>query len=225
MKKHLIEFIVIFIGITASFLVDEWREKKQNREETIKALELIKFDIGVDTNHYKLRLKRLKTASDRLKIGLTNNSDTLNLEEVKLILKGLRMNSDYAIHTYGYNYFTNNINHPQVSNDTVLIMIGGYHSLSSTEGNYGMFNTSNYQMATNNYERIFELFPFYLDSDSTVANASIRDNRKAFFNDKYWQGRISLMYREATQNMPAVYNKNLNFAERILTEVDKELER
>jgi len=30
---YLLEVLAIFIGITLSFLVNEWREEKQNREE------------------------------------------------------------------------------------------------------------------------------------------------------------------------------------------------
>ena len=47
--KYLFEIIAIFIGITLSLMADEWRDKKQNREETVKALKMIREDLVADT--------------------------------------------------------------------------------------------------------------------------------------------------------------------------------
>ncbi|MDH5367177.1 MAG: hypothetical protein OEW67_09340 [Cyclobacteriaceae bacterium] len=50
--KYLFEIIAIFIGITLSLIVDEWRENRQNREETVKALKMIRGDLVADTVEY-----------------------------------------------------------------------------------------------------------------------------------------------------------------------------
>ena len=63
--KYFIEFIVIVAGITVSFMVDEWREERRNREETVDLLRKIKSNLLVDSNkmhnvdsilEYKMRL-------------------------------------------------------------------------------------------------------------------------------------------------------------------------
>ena len=43
--KYFYEIIAIVIGITISFIVDEWREDRQNRTETVNSLSSIKEDL------------------------------------------------------------------------------------------------------------------------------------------------------------------------------------
>lgn len=223
MKKYFIEFLVIFIGITASFLVDEWREDRQNRAETLKALKLIKFDLRIDTNYYKLRLNRLARNAERLKPGLSDQTDTLTTRDINAILKGLRSNADYQVQNHGYNYLNNNIQFPTLKNDSILTDLGMYNALSSGDGNYRLFSIAHFEMSLENYKNMANIFPKYLNEDTVVVNRSIEKNKDRFLSDPYWKGRIGLMYKEATQYMPEVYNKNLKFAEHILAEIEKEL--
>lgn len=223
MKKYLLEFLVIFIGITASFLVDDWREDNQYRAETIKALKLIKFDLRIDTNYYKLRMNRLKIAAERLRPGLTDEPDTLSTRDIRGILKGLRTNADYQVQSYGYNYLNNNIQFPVLHKDTILTNLGIYNALSSKDGNYRLFSLAHFETSLENYKNLATIFPEYLNEDTLIVNRSIIANKDQFLNDPYWKGRISIMYKEATEYMPAVYNKNLKFAEYILAEIEEEI--
>lgn len=224
LKKYLFEFLAIFIAITASFLLDEWRETRQHRDETKKALEFIKMDIRIDTNYYKLRMNRLERHAKALEKGLDGSISSANLDDMKSLLTGLRGNADYEIQHYGFNYLSNNIRMPIMKNDTLLISLGLYYDLSSSTGNYGLFGREHFRLASDNYYKMFEAFPRFLDKDTTIANNAIREGMDDFLNDPYWQGRINLMHREADRSMQLVYDKNLKFAEYLLDQIEKELD-
>jgi hypothetical protein len=46
LKKYIFEIIVIFIGITVSFLFENWRQNKQQQQTSIRQLTLLKNDLG-----------------------------------------------------------------------------------------------------------------------------------------------------------------------------------
>lgn len=223
-KKYLFEFLAIFIAITASFLLDEWRETRQNREETKKALEFIRMDIQIDTNYYRLRMSRLERHAKALEKGLNGSISSDKIDDMKLLLRGLRGNADYEIQHYGFNYLSNNIRMPKMKNDTLLISLGLYYDLSSPSGNYGLFGREHFRLASDHYYKMFESFPRFLDKDTTIANNAIREGMNEFLSDPYWQGRVNLMYREADRSMQLVYDKNLKFAEYLLDQIEKELD-
>ncbi len=60
--KYLFEVIVIFIGITISFLFESWRKNQEGRLETVKQLTLLENDLSraytwieeIDSNYYEL---------------------------------------------------------------------------------------------------------------------------------------------------------------------------
>ena len=59
--KYVVELIVIVVGITLSFMVDEWREERKNRDKEIKAMKEIlsglKSDlIEIDNGYEKASL-------------------------------------------------------------------------------------------------------------------------------------------------------------------------
>lgn len=48
MKKYLIELLVIFVGISASFLVDEYRENIEIDRQVEKSLHSLKAELNSD---------------------------------------------------------------------------------------------------------------------------------------------------------------------------------
>ena len=131
---------------------------------------------------------------------------------------------EYKVYDYGYNYLTNNITQPRVKNDTVMMWIGYYYSLSGPEGNYGRYNANYWDLTGTNYEKLFETFPNFFNQDTLVANSEIKANIKSFMSDKYWQGRIRYTHRENKDLITAIFHKNKKFAEDILQLMEKELE-
>jgi len=57
--KYVYEVIAIVVGITISFMVDEWREERQNREELVVALKLINKELISDSTSLVGYLERL----------------------------------------------------------------------------------------------------------------------------------------------------------------------
>lgn len=70
--KYLIEFVVIVFGITASFMVDEWREERQNREEVRKALHLMLNNLKSDSLLHSDLLQLASNQKDELHYLLLN---------------------------------------------------------------------------------------------------------------------------------------------------------
>lgn len=222
--KYLFEFIAIFVAISLSFLVEDWREERQNRNETKKALEFIKMDMRIDTNYFKLRLSRLERHANALGKGLDGEIPADSMTQIKSLLQGLRGNADYHVQQHGIYYLRNNIKMPDLKNDTLLVGIGMYYQLASPQGNYGLFNSEHFQLASQNYYQLFEVFPGYLDADTSVVHDTIQKGMNEFFSDPFWYGRIHLMYREANRSMPLVYRKQRDFAEHLLQKIDQELD-
>ncbi len=220
MKKYIIEFLAVFIGIIAAFGLEEWRENNNNEEETSKALQYIKMDLQRDTSYYNLRLKIIERNIEYLK--LAEKGPDISSGEFKKLHKGLRSAVEYKVHEYGYQYLTNSITHPKVKNDTLLMMIGYYYSLSSPEGNYGRLNNDFWKLTTSTYTKLFNIFPQFFHPDSTISNNEIDKNKAQFFSDPFWLGRINLTKRENQDIILQIFHKNREFAESILKYIDTE---
>ena len=61
--KYSVEFLVIVSGVSASFLVDEYRESLRNDEERLKVLYNLKIELDEITNYCKERKKFFKRDS------------------------------------------------------------------------------------------------------------------------------------------------------------------
>ena len=73
MKKCLIELIVIFVGISASFLVDEFREDLEIDKQVRKSLYSLKKELNNDIMHLKNLIKNIENSDNQF-------SFILNLE-------------------------------------------------------------------------------------------------------------------------------------------------
>lgn len=220
MRKYLFEFITIVLSITAAFSLDLWRDKMNEQEETQKALTYIKLDLQRDTSLYNYRLKLIERNTSFLEIGMTGQ--TPSLADFKKIHKGLRSAVEYKVYDFGYNYLANNITKPTVKNDTLLMWIGYYYSLSGPEGNYGRYNAEYWKLTGTNYEKLFEIFPNFFSPDTIVVNNEIKANIESFTSSKYWQGRIRYTHRENRDLITSIFKKNKKFAEDILALLEEE---
>lgn len=223
-SKYFFELIAIFLAITLSFLVEEWREDRQNRKETVKAVKMIQFDITIDTNYYHLRMERINRIAKALEPALEGKLPDGDVVAFRKVLNGLKANADYAPTTQGIKYLRYNIQLPDFKNDTLLTTLGLYYELSTKGGNYAILNRSHFEMTGENYEDIFKFNPHFLHNDTSICNPAIRKHMKDFLSDSYWLGRINLAYREASRTMPMVYEKNLKTAEFLLRKIKLELD-
>jgi hypothetical protein len=224
LSQYLFEFIAIFTAITISFLVDEWREARQNREETVKALQIIKFDLQIDTSYFNARLSLLNRYSDYLRKGVYDEIETNDVKAFRQLLVGLRGNVDYQVKTQGIRYLRNNIRLPLLKNDTLLTEVGFYHDLTGDGGNYKIITEEHLSISGANFQDLYSFNPHFSHEDSTIANRTMRRNMAVFLNDPYWQGRINLSYRLNSRTMRSVYEKQLRYAEHILEKIELELD-
>ncbi len=221
MKKYLLEFLAVFIGIIAAFGLEEWQENRKEREETVKALKYIRQDLTRDTTLYNLRLKLIKRNNEYLELGALGNK--ISIADFKKLHKGLRSAVEYKVYDYGYNYLTHNLEYPILKNDTLMMWIGYYYTQSSSEGNYGRLNNEYWNITTINYTKLFEIFPNFFSSDSILSNIEIVNNIDLFFENPYWVGRINLTHRENRDLIKTLFEKNKYFAEDILSDIKEEI--
>ena len=73
MKKYFIELMVIFVGISASFLVDEFREDLEIDKQVRKSLYSLKKELNNDIMHLKNLIKNIENSDNQF-------SFILNLE-------------------------------------------------------------------------------------------------------------------------------------------------
>ena len=60
MKKYFIELMVIFVGISASFLVDEFREDLEIDKQVRKSLYSLQKELNNDIIHLKNLIKNIE---------------------------------------------------------------------------------------------------------------------------------------------------------------------
>ena len=65
MKKYLIELTVIFVGISASFLVDEFREDLEIEKQVRTSLYSLKKELNNDILHLKNLIKNIENSDDQ----------------------------------------------------------------------------------------------------------------------------------------------------------------
>jgi hypothetical protein len=206
MKKYLFEFLAVFLGIIGGFVVEEYREEQNEKEETQRALGFIYEDLFVDSLYYNERIARIETNIEYLELGL--NKSTMSIADFKKLHAGLRRAEDYFIRDYGVNYLTNNIDNPRVQNDSLLTLITTFHKTATESGDYGKFNRFYWDLTNENYTKLFEVFPNFFSQDTALANQEIRDKMSWFLSDPYWKGRINLTHRECSGIIKPIFEQN-----------------
>ncbi|MFY0626162.1 MAG: hypothetical protein JXR07_07705 [Reichenbachiella sp.] len=221
MKKYIFEFIAVFFGIIGGFLVEEFREKQNEIEDTQKALEFIYADLFADSIYYDQKIKRIKKNIEYLELGL--NKTSMSVGNFRKLHAGLRRAEDYFIRDYGVTYLTHNIDNPRVQDESILTLITTFHKTSTESGDYGKFNKLYWEVTNENYVKLFEVFPNFFSSDTTLSNREIRENIEIFLSDPYWIGRINLTYRECSGLIIPVFEANRYWNNEIMRQLRTEI--
>ena len=77
MKKYLIELLVIFVGISASFLVDEYREDIEIRRQVRKSLHSLKTELNSDVKDLKTLTANIDSTDEHFSYILNFNAKSL----------------------------------------------------------------------------------------------------------------------------------------------------
>ncbi|MFY0685659.1 MAG: hypothetical protein JXQ90_00765 [Cyclobacteriaceae bacterium] len=221
MKKYLFEFLAVFLGIIGGFAVEEYRETKNEFEDTKKALSFIYYDMFIDSIEYISRLEQINQDIENLALGI--DGKPLTLVEFKRLHKGLRSITNYHLRRYGIDYLTNNIQHPRMQSDSILTLITGYYTNSTETGNFGKWNSYYSEIANESYVKLFESFPNFFSNDTTLANDEIQENLEQFLQSPYWQGRINLAYREKRDLIKPIFEENQYWNTEILRQLRTEI--
>ncbi|OUW38094.1 MAG: hypothetical protein CBD44_01715 [Flavobacteriaceae bacterium TMED184] len=77
MKKYLIELLVIFVGISASFLVDEYREDIEIGRQVRKSLHSLKTELNSDVKDLKTLIANIDSTDEHFSYILNFNAKSL----------------------------------------------------------------------------------------------------------------------------------------------------
>ena len=83
MKKYLIELLVIFVGISASFLVDEYREDIEIGRQVRKSLHSLKTELNSDVKDLKTLIANIDSTDEHFSYILNFNAKSLVDKAVK----------------------------------------------------------------------------------------------------------------------------------------------
>lgn len=156
--KYLIELIVIVVGITLSFMVDEWREERQNREKVISALKIIQQNLVQDS----IQIERHIDSRENEEKGLDLLLDAKGLvdDSVKHINYKLLVRGSYFFNRkqVGYENLVD-LELIEFNNIEMLNLLETYYNidfnLTSVEYDRMMFKITDF--AHNNIESLHEL--------------------------------------------------------------------
>lgn len=112
-EKYLIELFVVFISITAAFLLNSWRENKICNELEKKYLNSIKNDVWQDSISINSILKINNNKYQRFKNYLEKNSENKQpLDSAIVLFKDILSISDFSpkTNTYESMKFSGNLN-------------------------------------------------------------------------------------------------------------------
>ncbi len=94
-QKYILDILVIIIGISISFLLDEWRQNLQEKDIEIESLESIRSNLMVDTVILNTRIKRCE-------VFLWSYSQILKYDSLDFPKDSLKI---YLDHTLTYSTF------------------------------------------------------------------------------------------------------------------------
>lgn len=157
--KYLIELVVIVMGITLSFMVDEWREERQDREETVKVLKMLRSDIVSDTvqyfrinNGFEYMINGYKRQANFTELPTSIIDTLLNYYSYSLWLFPENTN------TTGIKAFEN-LKNRTINNEEIITVLGEYYgqqNLDNSDELISLTRNANYDLI----ENVFVLLNF-----------------------------------------------------------------
>jgi hypothetical protein len=218
--KYLFEIVVIFIGITLSFIFDEWRESRNENSQR------------------KILFESIKTELQQTKI-LLQKSDTTNTEHIaniKRILKGENLEPEEILEDFEL-----------LTTDFYVNLSGALNTLQSLTGqNSTSFyhnavitqNISNINSIAEDHshlvlelknissEKIYPLLSRYSILDDLVLfkadSISLNGNYSGLLADKNFYDHLKVICIKLT-SLSIIYETLIRDLDRILIEIEKEL--
>ena len=125
--KYIFEVLAIFVGITLSFMVDEWREDKQNREETLTALGIIKEDLQQDSINIKYNIFITEFLSSNYQYQFANNQRLENFDSIMNFQRCSHWNQPLILHESGIDNLRN-LNNVIFTNKNLHAALSNYYA-------------------------------------------------------------------------------------------------
>jgi hypothetical protein len=219
--KYLFEVVVIFIGITLGFIFDEWRENRNKNSQQRILFESIKTDV-LQT---KVLLQNTDTTNTEL---ITNMEQILKGEkfEPEEVLDGLELlTTDFYVNLIGT---LNTLQSLTEQNSTSF-----YHNAIITQNisNINSIAVDHSQLVlelkTISTEKIYPFLSQYSLLDDllfyTTDSVLVTGNYSGLLQDKNFNNQLKVVCIKLA-SLSTIYSTLIRDLDRILTEIEKELE-
>jgi len=210
--KYLFEVVAIVVGITLSFMVDEWREDKQNREELVGALKIINKDLASDSSGLFYLRKRYQEAYEALSEPFTYDHRT--------IISNTIFMRTIEFKTLGFEQL-NKISKVKFNNDSIAVLLSDYYNFNRINNIYGSLERTSYKFRDFYGERLLNMEYIYY-SDSTLPTDYL-DNFISVVSDKRFSNYLFERMLEIDGLIGAINRKsekNKRLKELIEVEID-----
>jgi hypothetical protein len=219
--KYLFEVVVIFIGITLGFIFDEWRENRNKNSQQRILFESIKTEV-LQT---KVLLQNTDTTNTEL---ITNMEQILKGEkfEPEEVLDGLELlTTDFYVNLIGT---LNTLQSLTEQNSTSF-----YHNAIITQNisNINSIAVDHSQLVlelkTISTEKIYPFLSQYSLLDDllfyTTDSVLVTGNYSGLLQDKNFNNQLKVVCIKLA-SLSTIYSTLIRDLDRILTEIEKELE-
>ena len=200
--KYFIEFIVIVLGVSASFWVEEYREKLQNKEEKFKVLNNLKIELD-EIDVFSLERKLMFTKDEKILYHLMSE-DQLSIDSLKEIIKSYDEINIAVIDYRGFGPPLNRYNSiisegtlKFVESDSIKQLLSQLHNTFFKYINANVSDEKIIQQKISLY--LADNYPqTFLDQDQLSLDESIINLRSIIMNDANFKAYLKIKLRTMT---------------------------
>ena len=215
--KFLFEVVAIVVGITLSFMVDEWREDRQNREHTLRSLKEIRGDLIEDTNRINHVISYNNSLAEKAVLLQKPPQKNLDLKQ-RQSLYGFGP-VVFNIRGSSYSRFINNNEEPVIKNDSIIRMLGSYYHIDWLQSQNLEYRETAFDLNKNHFRTIPHLYENELTKEQEIEQLKFLNdlhNSTTFINDiNFYLNHLNVINR--------IYDSYLQAANNLLEAIDKEL--
>ena len=225
--KYVYEVIAIVVGITISFMVDEWREESQNRKETLTLLSSIKEDLTMDTITIQKAIDQFKWARKNYYFASFGRPSILHYDSAyKYIHYLIDYLSTATLRNNGYDQFKSTLNNPVMENEGILKVLSEYYDESDISG----INSLISDQKTRSWVLVTEMIPYFVHELDTIKELSAGEKEvytnavKEAFNSHVFVNKVTANYLSTGLAISA-YQKKLDKGKALIRLIDREVGR
>lgn len=191
------EVVIVFIGISISLYIDDWREEKDNRSKEDVYLEEIYYDITDDLISMNNRINFINTVKNRLTIvlGAMHYPDSIKISptDLKQSIGKFFILENFVTQDYTFRDLTSTGNIKLITNKKIRKLIYSYYSKIEQATNVEEINNkATSEVLTNDLMKLFPIRKLFDYQDWFIGIDSLTFMDTQFFNSPNSEQYIGL---------------------------------